>query len=209
MLFKTFCGLISLIFFTCNAYAGKKELADKYTEIIYTHGEAQFIETLKNLLTPTLGEVVANEKKSMIDKLTEVGCSQSGSLKIANKLNGLLPIMLQIAEKSAAKIAPAMLKKAKTLVSSFYAQHFTDDELKQLIEFAKLPVAEKSRTLAADLSKIQLQVGVEFASGPMREEMEKEIQESYKNGALKTFMNEIQEEAKKEAAKEMARKEVH
>jgi len=130
------------------AYAGSKKLAEELVSLQSTHHE-------EDMLVNAFTESMEACDKATFGRLTE-------GKKIAPedlvKVTHYRELYKQKMAETCKEIGAIHVKKLNAATIEFYAQNFTDQELKQMIDYRKLPVQKKLENLRPDMTSIGAQI---------------------------------------------------
>ena len=136
-----------------TAYAGSKKLAQELVALELIHHEKDmFINAFKKSMEAcdlaTFGRLTEGKKIAPEDLV---------------KITHHREVYKQKMAETCKEIGASHMKKLDATLVEFYAQHFTDQELKQMIAYRKLPVYKKLENLRPDLTNIGVQMAQNMA----------------------------------------------
>lgn len=130
------------------AYAGSKKLAEELVALESTHhGKDMLVNAFKKSMEAcdqaTFGRLTEGKKIAPEDLV---------------KITHYRELYKQKMAETCEEIGVSYMKKLQATTIEFYAQNFTDQELKQMIAYQKLPVHKKLENLWPEISNIGAQV---------------------------------------------------
>lgn len=168
-----------------TAYAGSKKLAEELVALESTH-------SAKDMFVNAFKKSMETCDQSTFGRLTE-------GKKIAPedlvKVTHYRELYKQKMAETCEEIGLSYMKKLEATTIEFYAQNFTDQELKQMIAYRKLPVQKKLKNLCSEMSNIGVQV-VQNMAKEFEEKFIKKVKEIEPNAdeEMKRLTDKIMQE---------------